>query len=560
MFFFNQGFESVLTVLNAHLTDHFNHPSSFYYSGESWELSSKAAFGLSKILSKPPHILAQEACLCFQDHPLVLQAQAVNGYINLVLYPHVWHGLLRDLLEKDKTYGRALPIGKTALIEYVSANPTGPLHAAHVRGAVLGDVMANMFEACGWDVIRAYFINDAGVQVDILGRSVLCHLKALKNNVPADIPADCYPAPYVQELAEKIMQEDPIDWTEKSIGEISRKAIAKLMDEIQHQMDSIGVHHTVFTSEAKLQKTKFFDQVIQRLKDQHVLSWQELEKPLGYDAKDWKKDSVLVLKKDQEIIGVLARSDDSWTYFAGDIVYHVLKASQCDLMITVLGADHISHTHKLKSSLDLLISTPFEVLEYQLVQFYDKEGKILKMSKRAGTFLTLEHVLSLMDKDSLRFMMLTKNPKTPLDVTMALLEKQDKENPCFYVQYAHARCCSVLRAARSLDPEILDSFEKIHFNVLEDLSLVLIQKLVQWPHFLHHATQMREPHRLVTFLQEVAHLFHCLWQSGATNPHRRFLQENKEVRGALVSLVYATSLVLNIGLSILGIKAKEEMH
>lgn len=553
---------TVLHHFNDHLTRHFGHPSQFTCSAEAWDLSSRSALALAKILGKSPQALALEAVKLFHDHPWVAQAQAINGYINLTLHAFLWHGLLRDLLIHQETYGLHGDNGKCALIEYVSANPTGPLHAAHGRGAILGDVMANMLQACGWHVKRAYLINDAGVQVETLGRSVLCHLESLATHQPVVLGRECYPAPYVRELAQEMIEESDTQWRTWTHDQIAQKSISKLMAEIQRQMDQIGVAHTVFTSEKKLQKTAFFAQMMAALQAQEVVTWQKLEKPLGHDGENWKPEPVLVLTHHEEVIGVLGRRDGTWTYFASDIVYHASKAQECDLMITILGADHSSHIHKLKTALKEVLKekTPFEILDYQLVQFYDNHGKIMKMSKRAGTFLTLEHVLSLMDADSLRFMMLTKNPKTPLDISMGLLEKQNKENPSFYVQYAHARCCSVLRAAQIFFKDIFPKdLSQIDLSPLKDFDL--IKKLVQWPTQLSQATEAREPHRITAYLYDVAHNFHCLWQKGTQNPTQRFLQDqNIQLSQAYLALVQATAVVLKIGLSILGIKAKEEMH
>jgi arginyl-tRNA synthetase len=496
----------------------------------------------------------------------VAKAEPVSGYVNITLVESIWEEVLRDILVKGDAYGhQTWGNGQAVNVEYVSANPTGPLHAAHARGAVFGDVVANLLDAVGYQVVREYYINDAGQQVIRLAETVLHHCRALASNQVAVIPQGLYPGTYGQDIARCFMDQHPNDWDAQSLTQVGEFAVAQMMEDIKETLIDLGVFHSVFTSEKALQTAGLLEKMQHVLQEKGLVYQGVLPKPIGHDDQDWVAHPLMLFRSTDfgdEQDRALQRSDGAWTYFANDIAYHWDKAMrQTQHMINVWGADHASHVQRMTGAVRAITNQDLEVLVFQMVHFL-QDGVPLKMSKRAGNFVLLRDVLSMIDKDVLRFMILTKKADTHLELDIVKMQQQSKENPVFYVQYAHARCCSVLRAARALFSEeqcTPDALAKADFTPWMDWSLVKI--LSDWPRQVAEAARCREPHRIPNYLHKLAHAFHALWQKGNQDASMKLMKP--EALGetyAAMALIQATALVMASGLKILGIVPKEELR
>ncbi len=530
------------------------------------DYASPVAFSLAKTWRKSPMAIADELSQQLQSHPLIAGATGVGGYVNITLKPSVWKEVLQDILMAGETYGhQTWGQNATINVEYVSANPTGPLHAAHARGAVFGDVVANLLQAVGYRVVREYYINDAGQQVIRLAETVVCHCQALEQNQEAIIPDGLYPGAYGQEIAKDFLAVSGPNWKNQSLWEIAQFAVRKMMEDIQGVLHDLGIFHTVFTSEKALQMAGCLDKMKDLLVEKDLVYSGFLPQPIGREDPDWVPESLMLFRStrfgdDQD--RVLQRSDGAWTYFANDIAYHHDKVRRnVDHMIDVWGADHASHVQRMTGAIQAITGQNLEVLVFQMVHFLHN-GVALKMSKRAGNFVLLRDVLSMIDRDVLRFMILTKKADTHLELDIAKMQEQSKENPVFYVQYAHARCCSVLRAAReyfSSDELAPSALANVDFSHWMDWSLVKL--LADWPRQVSEAARHREPHRIPNYLHKVAHAFHGLWQKGNQDSDMKLVQpQNLPATRAAMALVQATAMVMASGLHILGIEPKQELR
>lgn len=526
------------------------------------DFASPLAFSLARAYKKSPQIIAEEISSRINTNSSIVQATAVNGYINLSLAPQIWQEALRTILAEQSQYGKQnIGQGAWVNVEYVSANPTGPLHAAHARGAILGDVIANLLEAIGYRVVREYFINDAGQQIRVLVNSILYRCQALSLQKEVVIPEGMYPGLYVQDIAQALMQHYP-DWKQRSYDDIARFSVDFMMKDIRQDLDSLGIHHDIFVSEQHLHDEQSVDAVIELLRQKDLVYRGTLPPPQGQENNDWIAEEMLLFRSSRfgdEQDRPLQRPDGLWTYFAGDIAYHMHKHQrEYSHMINVWGADHASHVQRMKAAFSALTQKDLEIVVYQMVHFFH-QGQLLRMSKRSGNFLALRDVLNLLHKDALRFMMLTKKADTHLDLDVEKIKQQNRENPVFYVQYAYARCCSVMRAAVELFSEQeLSSIAEANLELLPQYSLIKI--LSDWPRQLREAALLREPHRIPIYLHKIAQEFHSLWQKGAHDIQMRFLQkEDLERSRGFMALVQATAYVLAAGLKVLGVSAPSEL-
>jgi arginyl-tRNA synthetase len=513
----------------------------------------------------PQNIAQKLASACSQIDGID-QVAAVGGYVNIWLAPRHWHDVLRSVLTCPlKTDGKGAESGSKVLVEFVSANPTGPLHTGHVRGAILGDTIARLLQAVGHQVTREYFINDAGNQMEILARTVRLHCQALESGTTPDIPQGYYPGAYVQDIARAFMQSHKSDWQNADSKTLRAFAMRFMMREIQQDLDRIGVTFDVLTSEQAMIGAGWDQKATQILRDQGFVHKGILEKPLGHETSDWQPEELVLFRStafgdDQD--RALYRADGSPTYFCADVGYHSAKLARgYKNLINIWGADHASHVQRMKSAVKALSGQELEVQVCQMVHFYS-HGQLLKNSKRAGTFVTLADLLDQIDPDVLRFMMITKKADTHLDLDMQVMQDQSKDNPVFYIQYAHARCCSVLRENARLFGEnalLPQALAHADLGLLEELDLIRI--LADWPRQLQEAAQAREPHRIAAYLHQVAHQFHALWNKGNAQSHLRFVHpDNQALSMAASALVQATALTLAAGLGVLGIKAKSELR
>ncbi len=499
------------------------------------------------------------------------------GFLNITFKPEVWQGLVRTILQDAAKFGAgSASKGEKVNVEYVSANPTGPMHVGHCRGAVFGDVLANLLAFAGFDVTREYYINDAGGQVDVLGKSAfLRYREALGEDIGA-IPEGFYPGDYLKPVGEALAKEygkkllamNESEW----LPLVRSFAIDKMMDMIRDDLAALNIKHDVFFSEASLTRAGK-DQVkaaISVLDKKGLIYEGKLEKPKGHDDDDWEDRTQTLFKSTKfgdDEDRAIQKSDGGYTYFAGDVAYHYDKLSRGFLhLINVFGADHVGYISRMKSAVAALSDgkADLDVKVVQLVKLY-KNGEPFKMSKRAGTFVTLRDVVDEVGRDPVRYMMLYRKNQESLDFDFAKVTEQSKDNPVFYVQYAHARAASVFRNTAEQMPALdisLESLKKVDLSVLNDHGEIdLIKRLGAFPRLVEGAAKAHEPHRLAFYLYELASAFHAQWSRGNDSPHLRFIQSNDGVATqARLALVAATKQVITSGLKVLGVEAPDAMR
>lgn len=550
-------------------------------SRENGDLCTNSAFLLAPLLRTKPQIISEKICGMLLEHPYVKEAWAVQGFSNLRLTPAFWQESVRQILTAGKKYGHSSQHhGQAINVEFVSANPTGPLHGGHGRICVVGDTIANLLEAVGYTVTREYYINDAGQQIRILAQSVYWHYEALLLQKEVSIPEGFYPGSYIIPIAQELVAEEGDKWlhTPQTQWEkyFSSYAIKNLLRSIKEDLKLLGVNHTVFTSEADLQKNGVVIEAIDILTaagltymghpPQKYHTTQE-ETSMKGDLKDAPPCLLFASTKfgdDQD--RVLRKSNGEWTYFAGDVAYHLDKFRRgFTKQINIWGADHGSHVLRTKSAVDTVTEKKanLEVILCQIVHFFHNNQPI-KMSKRDGTFLTLREILQGIDVDAFRFFMITKKSDTHMEINLEVLKEKSKENPVFYVHYAHARCCSVLKAAEEMFSSEELSMEGLCDAPLDQFGQEEYEVLciaIDFPRQVYHAAMAREPHRLATFLQRLAYAFHSLWQKGKGSNTLRFLQaDQRPLSHGRMALLRCIASILASGLHILGISPKEEMR
>ncbi|HEV8014949.1 MAG TPA: arginine--tRNA ligase [Stellaceae bacterium] len=540
------------------------------------DLSTNAAMVLAKPAKMPPRDLAQKLAARLANESDITAADVAGpGFINLRIADAFWQARLVDILEVRTNYGDSeIGQGRRVNIEYVSANPTGPMHVGHGRGAVVGDALASLLEKAGFRVCREYYINDAGAQVDVLARSLhLRYREALGETIDA-IPDGLYPGDYLKDTAGLLAKRDGAKWVELGEdqwrGEFRDFAIGNMMTMIRTDLKAVGIEHEVLTSERAIVGAGGIEKAIGSLEQQGLIYIGILEPPKGKLPDDWEARPQTLFRATQfgdDVDRPLKKSDGSWTYFAADIAYHFDKVQRgFSEMIDVWGADHGGYVKRMQAAVTALTQgkAVLDVKLCQLVNLLDK-GQPVKMSKRAGTFVTLREVVDEVGKDVFRFVMLTRDPKSPLDFDFAKVVEQSKDNPVFYVQYAHARASSVLRHARDefsgheLAPAALAQAE---LSLLADRDeLALIRLLTQWPRVVEGAAESHEPHRIAFYLQEVAAAFHGLWNKGNADATLRFIQSGAKPQTlARLALVQAMAFVVASGLGVMGVTPLEELR
>jgi arginyl-tRNA synthetase len=498
------------------------------------------------------------------------------GFLNITFKPQVWHNLVKTILKDAAAFGGGAIQGSPKLnLEYVSANPTGPMHVGHCRGAVFGDALANLLAFAGYDVTREYYINDAGGQVDVLARSALLRYReALGETI--EIPEGLYPGEYLKPVGEALAKEHGkalLNMPEERWLPLVRSfAISKMMDMIRDDLAALNIRHDVFFSEASLTQagTDKVKAAIDVLRAKGLIYEGKLEKPKGHDDDEWEDRTQTLFKStafgDDED-RALQKSNGSYTYFAGDVAYHYDKLTRGFLhMVNVFGADHIGYISRMKSAVAALSDrkADLDIKVVNLVKLY-KNGEPYKMSKRAGTFVTLRDVVDEVGKDPVRFMMLYRKNQEQLDFDFAKVTEQSKDNPVFYVQYAHARSASIFRNAKEQLPGLdlsRQALENADLSVLTDGGEIeLIKRLGAFPRLVEGAAKAHEPHRLAFYLYDLASLLHAQWTRGNDSPHLRFIQLNDGVATtARLALIAATKTVINSGLKILGVEAPDAMR
>jgi len=537
------------------------------------DMATNAAMVLAKPSSCKPRDIAQRLATLLSADPRLASVEVAGpGFLNLRLASTLWADVLRAILADPAGYGRAtVGAGIKVNVEYVSANPTGPLHVGHTRGAVFGDALASMLDFAGYDVTREYYINDGGAQVDVLARSVyLRYLEAHGQEVAFE--DGTYPGDYLiavgQALKEKVgdsyLGKGEQFWLE-DVREFSTLAMMEL---IREDLLALGVKMDVFYSEKSLYGTGLIEAAIEDLKSKGLIYQGVLEPPKGKKPEDWEpREQTLFRSTDHgdDVDRPVQKSDGSWTYFAPDIAYHYDKVQRgFDQLIDVFGADHGGYVKRMKAAVSALSydKTSLDIKLTQLVKLF-KNGEPFKMSKRAGTFVTLRDLVDQVGADATRFVMLTRKNDAPLDFDFDKVMEQTKENPVFYVQYAHARICSVMRKAQLAGVAVEDAvLQATDLAGLTDAAeLTLAAKLAEFPRLIEIAARSNEPHRIAFYLYDLASEFHALWNRGNEQPELRFLQEgNLATSQAKIALIRATAVVISNGLGILGVQPAQEMR
>ena len=537
------------------------------------DMATNAAMVLAKPSSCKPRDIAQRLATLLSADPRLASVEVAGpGFLNLRLASTLWADVLRAILADPAGYGRAtVGAGIKVNVEYVSANPTGPLHVGHTRGAVFGDALASMLDFAGYDVTREYYINDGGAQVDVLARSVyLRYLEAHGQEVAFE--DGTYPGDYLiavgQALKEKVgdsyLGKGEQFWLE-DVREFSTLAMMEL---IREDLLALGVKMDVFYSEKSLYGTGLIEAAIEDLKSKGLIYQGVLEPPKGKKPEDWEpREQTLFRSTDHgdDVDRPVQKSDGSWTYFAPDIAYHYDKVQRgFDQLIDVFGADHGGYVKRMKAAVSALSydKTSLDIKLTQLVKLF-KNGEPFKMSKRAGTFVTLRDLVDQVGADATRFVMLTRKNDAPLDFDFDKVMEQTKENPVFYVQYAHARICSVMRKAQlagvAVEDAVLQATDLA--GLTDPAELTLAAKLAEFPRLIEIAARSNEPHRIAFYLYDLASEFHALWNKGNEQPELRFLQEgNLATSQAKIALIRATAVVISNGLGILGVQPAQEMR
>ena len=540
------------------------------------DIATNAAMVLAKAVKSKPRDLAEKICAGLSKQAGIESVEVAGpGFINMRLDAQLWLDELSDILLAGISYGDStVGAGEAVNVEYVSANPTGPLHAAHARGAVFGDALAALLEKAGFAVSREYYINDSGAQVEVLSRSAYHRYReALGENV-GPIPEGQYPGEYLKDVGKAIAEKDGDKWVgqpESAWLEPFRKmAVELMMKEIEEDLLKLGVKMARFSSERELVYAGAVDKILETLEEKGLLYTGVLEPPKGKKPDDWEPRPQLLFKSTEfgdDIDRPLKKSDSSWTYFSNDIAYHLDKYQRgFAQMIDVWGADHGGYVKRMKASVSAVTGGEGEldVKLCQIVHLLDG-GKPVRMSKRAGTFVTLRDILEAVGPDVLRFIMLTRKNDQTLEFDYQKVKEQSRDNPVFYVQYAHARACSVIRRANDLfaEDEMTDAAlsKASRTSLTDEDELGLIKLLAGWPRLVESAAEAHEPHRIAFYLGDVAAAFHGLWNKGRDDTSLRFIQENdSQTTKDKLALVRATALVIASGLAVIGVTPAEELR
>ena len=533
------------------------------------DLATNAAMVLAKPAGLNPRALAELLVAELTKVPGVASAEIAGpGFINLRVDAAAWIAELRAIAALGGDYGRStMGQGSTVNVEYVSANPTGPMHMGHCRGAVVGDALATLLEFAGHKVIREYYVNDAGAQVDVLARSAHVRYREALGEAVGDIPEGLYPGEYLIPVGQALAAEfgdtyakaPEADW----LVPFRTRAVAAMLEMIKADLALLGIHHDLFSSEAELQAAGKPDEAEKWLRAHDLVYDGHLEAPKGKTPEDWEPVVLPLFRStkfgdDQD--RPIKKSTGEWTYFGADLAYHFQKAQSADALVDIWGADHAGTVKRIKAAVAAMTGaegkpTPFEVKLVQMVQLM-KGGQPFKMSKRAGNFVTLADVVEMVGKDVVRFTMLTRKPDAQMDFDFDKVVEASKDNPVFYVQYAHARIRSTLRkgAAEGFAPD------DAALDRLGEEELGLIKLAAQFPRLVEAAAVAREPHRVAFFLHDLAAAFHAYWNVGNDRPEKRFIvAQDAALTSARLYLATQIGQLVRNGLALLGVEAVEEM-
>jgi arginyl-tRNA synthetase len=541
------------------------------------DLASNAALVLAKAARMKPRDIADKLAEKLKGDPDIQNvAVAGAGFLNMRFAPAFWHAVVKAVLTQGSSFGKVdLGKGERLNVEYVSANPTGPMHVGHTRGAVFGDALVKLLRFTGYDVTAEYYINDAGAQVDVLARSAYLRYREALGEDIGEIPAGLYPGDYLKPVGAALAKQHDhalLNYPEERWLPVVRDAvIAAMLEQIKDDLGSLDIRHEVFFSERSL--TAGEDQIkatIDDLRRKGLVYEGRLPKPKGHDDEEWEDREQTLFKSTDfgdDVDRALMKSDGSYTYFAADMAYHRNKLARGFLhLINVFGADHAGYLTRVKAAVAALSGgkADLDIKVCQLVKLF-RAGEPVRMSKRAGTFVTLREVVDEVGRDPVRFMMLYRKNDAPLDFDLAKVLEQSKDNPVFYVQYAHARAKSVFRNVRDIFPDFHEGSATVlnaDLSRLEDAGEIdLIKRIAAFPVVVEGAARAHEPHRLAFYLYDLAAAFHGQWTRGNDLPHLRFIQsDDGSLTAARLAMIEANAKVLASGLALLGVLAPDEMR
>ncbi|MCC2646332.1 MAG: arginine--tRNA ligase [Rickettsiaceae bacterium] len=537
------------------------------------DLATNAAMILGGQLKKSPRDIAAALKIALSEIDYISHVEIAGpGFINFTLKPIIWQDSLKDILRNGVSYGDSKIGNKIKVnVEFVSANPTGPMHIGHARGAVYGDALARLLQKAGFEVVKEYYMNDYGGQIDVLAKSAYIRYLEFAKNEQIEIPAGLYPGDYLIPVGEALYKEYGKNFIDAQEEEylllIKQFAIEKMMELIKQDLEDLGIKHDVFFSEKTLHDSGNIDKAVDELKAKDLVYKGMLEAPKGKLPDDWEEREQLLFKStiygdDQD--RPLQKSNGQWTYFAADVAYTRDKLERgFESLILVLGADHGGYVKRLEAIAKAFDpNVKLEVKIGQLVNFI-KDGEPVKMSKRAGTFTTVRDVINEVGKDIIRFIMLTRKNDAVMDFDLDKVKEQSKDNPVFYVQYAHVRTKSILENAKNQLEEAYLKFYKGNYDLTlleSEEEMHLIKTLASWPKTIESAAIQAEPHRIAFYLQNLASEFHSLWNLGKEKEFYRFIiVDNIELTTARLALAKAIQIVISSGLEVLGVKALDRM-
>ena len=536
------------------------------------DVSSNIALLCSKSLNMNPRDLAESIGLLLKKNDYIDEVKIAGpGFINLTLNKSIFYECCKNVLEFKSKYGSS-SYGKSnkVNIEYVSANPTGPMHIGHARGAVFGDSLANLLQYVGYNVTREYYINDSGQQIINLAKSVYLRYVEILTNKGALFEEDLYPGEYLIPVAEKIIDQHGdkfIDSNEKDWLAIFKDyATHEMMEIIKKDLSSVNIHHDNFVSEEFLKSNGLIDKVVKILDEKDVIYEGVLDPPKGQQNENWESRPQLLFKSTlygDDLDRPLKKADNTWTYFAADAAYHFDKYNRnYSSIINVWGADHGGYIKRIEGIIKSISDSKliFNVKLCQLVNL-NKDGKPVKMSKRAGNFITMKSVVESVGSDVLRFIMLTRKNDAPLDFDLVKVKEQSKDNPVYYVQYANIRINSLYKKAKDQGINLDKDASNIKFELLTNaLEINIIKLIAKWPRQVEAAAKANEPHRITFYLNDLASAFHSSWSLGNDNPELRYISDsNKELSIARLSLAKIVKIILSSGLSIIGVKPADKL-
>ena len=532
------------------------------------DLSTNVGMVLSKINKKNPIEIAQTiADTLKKKDPLICEISIVKpGFINIKFKPIFWTNFIQKIIENSKTFGKNIKEKKKSyLIEFVSANPTGPLHVGHCRGAILGDVIANVLLFNNHKVTKEYYVNDYGNQIINFTKSVYFRIKEIKFGEPFPNDEDLYPGDYIKDFANNIIASNKkMDFS--NFNNISDELTSLSIDEalklIKKNLNNLGINHDNFISEKKLVLNQEVEKVIDYLRKSKFVYEGKIKAPASEDNDKWIEREQLLFKstdfgddKDR----ALQKSDGTWTYFASDVAYHKNKLDRnYDCLINILGADHAGYIKRISSSVEALSKSKEKLIckVSQLVKLI-KDKKPFKMSKRKGDYITVEDLISEVGKDATRFIMLNRSSDVELDFDFDSVVEKSKDNPLYYVQYCYARIASVFR---HIDMNLIDDVKIKKFDFeYSDAEIKVIKKISEWPKCVELSSAKLEPHRIPTYLFELASLFHSYWNLGKDNPQKRFINDEKKINDDKLIFLKVISNVVKSGMDIVGVNVPEKM-